>query len=173
VVNSEIMLKIINAFSELNMAQYLHLCRESIQQSGWEKYRHLSSEMQVQNAKDDLILFLSEDFFRQKNAFCAVWVVDDAYVSVLRIEPYRDGVLLHALESDPRLRRNGYAYDLICAVLSYLREEKLTSVYSHIHKWNYPSMCLHEKCGFEKISDSAVLLDGTITQNYCTMMTSV
>ena len=152
------------------MEQYLHLCRESIQQSGWEKYRHLSSKTQVQNAKDDLMAYLRDDFFRPQGTFCAAWVVGGIYMSVLRIEPYRDGVLLHALETDPRARRKGYAFDLVCAVLSYLKEKKYSVVYSHIHKWNISSMCLHEKCGFERISDSAVLLDGTVTQSYFTMM---
>ena len=164
------MLRIVEAYSELNMEQYLHLCRESIQQSGWEKYRHLSPKTQVQNAKDDLVGYLSGGFFWKKGAFCALWVEDDTYKSALRIEPYRDGVLLHALETDPRARRQGYAFNLVQGVLSYLRDKNQALVYSHIHKWNISSKCLHEKCGFEIIADSAVLLDETVTQSYYTMV---
>ena len=99
-----------------------------------------------------------------------MWVVDGSYKSALRIEPYRDGLLLHALETAPEARGQGCAYALIGATMEYLQSLNFKTVYSHIDKRNKASLRLHEKCGFLPFSDSAVYLDGTVTQNSCTMI---
>lgn len=164
------MLKIAKSVSELNTAQFLAVYAESVRKKAQACYRDFSENQQIDWAEDDLLTYLREDFFRQRDAFCAMWLIDGIYISGLQIETYRDGVLLHALETAPDARRNGYAYELVTAVLEYLRQEKCVNVYSHIHKRNIPSLRLHEKCGFQKISDSAVYIDGTVTQNSYTMM---
>ena len=61
--------------------------------------------------------YLREDFFRQRDAFYAVWKVGGRYVSALRLEPYGDGWLLEALETAPAHRKQGYAKALVRAVL--------------------------------------------------------
>jgi L-amino acid N-acyltransferase YncA len=38
-------------------------------------------------------------------------------------------------------------------------------VYSHIERNNLASVRAHEKCGFKKITNFAVLLDGSVSQN--------
>ncbi len=163
------MIHVIKSISQLNIAQLLMVYEESNRKNGSEKYRNYSAERQLALAEDDLVDYLRNDFFRQSDAFCGVWVADGLYKSALRIESYLDGVLLHALETAPDARKMGYAYSLVSSVLEYLRQEGYGVVYSHIHKRNSPSIRLHEKCGFRKITDSAVLLDGTVTQNTCTM----
>lgn len=167
--NSRIMLKIAKNIYELNIAQFLSVYKESSRKNGKEFYRDLSESQQIFMAEDDLVVYM-RDFFQQKDSFCALWVVDGVYKSILRIEPYSDGVLLHALETAPDARRMGYGYHLIMTVLEYLQTEEYKKVYSHIEKRNKPSLILHEKCGFQKITDSATYIDGTVTQNSCTMM---
>ena len=164
------MLKIIKSISELNTEQFLSVLSVSIRKNGREFYGYLSEKQQVNLAEVDLLSYLRDDFFRQRNAFCAAWVVDGKYRSVLRMEPYRDGILLHGLETAPDARKMGYAFSLITEIAAYLRQYQYENVYSHISKQNLPSLRLHEKCGFQIISDSATYIDGTVTQNSYTML---
>lgn len=145
------MLKLIHSMADLNIEQLLEVCKEDV----------------INEA--EFISFLREDFFRQKDAFYALWVVDGQYKSALRIEPYSDGLLLEALCTTPCARRKGYGSALVLQVLQYLGLSRYKVVYSHISKKNKPSLELHIKCGFQLFSDSAKYIDGTVTQNSCTM----
>lgn len=107
--------------------------------------------------------YLSREFFRVRGALCCLWMVDGIYVSLLRLEPWRDGLLLTGLETLPEKRNCGYAGDLLTAVQAYLKAQGAVRLYSHIDKRNGVSIHVHEKCGFCKIADTATLLDGTIT----------
>ena len=59
----------------------------------------------------------------------------------------------------PEHRRKGYARMLVTAALEALKMEK---VYVHIVRDNIPSVALHQACGFHKILDHAVYLDGSV-----------
>ena len=107
--------------------------------------------------------FLRCDFFRKPGAMVCLWLEGDEVVCALRLEPWKDGFLLAALQTAPTCRRCGYARSLLRAVQRYVREQECTKLYSHIHHRNMASIRLHAQCGFQKISDTAALLDGTIT----------
>ena len=149
------MLIIVNSFSQLNIPQFLAVYAQS---TGCVPHKEAA-----------FLSYLQEDFFRQKGAFYALWEVEGVYRSALRLEPYRDGLLLQALETKPDDRRNGFSYALLSCALEHLRSEGYTGVYSHVAKNNRASLALHKKCGFVQFSESARLLDGTVTQNACTM----
>ncbi len=117
----------------------------------------------------DFLDYLREDFFRQEGAFYAIWSVDDVYKSAVRLEPYRDGLLLYSLETAPNSRREGCAYSLLSQLMQLLRNCDCKAVYSHVNKRNKPSLSLHDKCGFKVISDTATYIDGTVTQNSFTL----
>ena len=53
--------------------------------------------------------YLREVLFTIKDAFYAVWIERNQYIAVLHVEPYRDGMLLEALETSQKNRRQGYA----------------------------------------------------------------
>ena len=163
------MLKIVKSVNELNIEQFFAVYRDSIRNIGHDFYCNFHENQQVKLAEEDLLAYLRDDFFRHMDAFIAIWVVDGVYKSVLRIEPYRHGVLLHALETAPDARKMGYAFSLVSAVLEYLKQAECVAVFSHVNKRNHPSLHLHKKCGVRKSTDFAVLLDGTVTQNTCTM----
>ena len=148
------MLKIIKSMSELQEEQLLSV--------------YSGSNI---NAKEEhsLLDYLREDFFRQKDACCCIWTEDNAYKSALRLEPYHDGLLLQALETAPNARKKGYGFSLVKAVLERCDGTGHRCVYSHVDKRNRASLNLHRKCGFQKLSDSAVLLDGTVTANCYTL----
>ena len=118
-------------------------------------------------AEQDFYQYLREVFFPTPGARYFVWVEEGAYVSALRLEPYGDGWLLEALETAPNHRRKGYGRRLVESVIALSEYER---VYSHIHRKNEPSLRLHEACGFRKVLDHGVYIDGSVnrhTVTYC------
>ena len=117
-------------------------------------------------AEREFFDYLREDFFRQKDAFYAVWQVAGQYVSALRLEPYGDGWLLEALETAPNHRKQGYAKALMAEVLDMMGE---MVVYSHVSKRNESSLRTHYACGFQKHLDHVVYLDGSVSNRAVTL----
>jgi len=155
--------------AELDAGQLMQVYRQSNLKNAKRRYRECPEEMALCREEADFLSYLREDFFQIRGAFYGVWIVDGSYIGALRLEPYRDGLLLEALETAPHARRQGYGNALITAVAEHLQQTGCITVYSHIHKGNKPSLGLHKKCGFKLISDTATLLDGTCTNKYCTM----
>ena len=145
------MLKLVSSMDKLNTQQYFAVYRQSNRDSG---------------AEERMLSYLREDFFSIRGAVCALWEVEGRYVSALRLEPYKDGYLITAVETAPQDRRKGYAKALLQAVINHFGGP----VYSHIEKSNKPSLNLHQTCEFTLCADSAVLLDGTVTSRYCTVV---
>lgn len=104
-------------------------------------------------------------FFNVRGAVYAVWEITGDYVCALRVEPYRDGVIIAGLHTRSDMRGMGHASALLSCVLEHLQQKK---VYSHIAKSNKPSIFVHQKCGFKQVADFAVFLDGTVSHNYVT-----
>lgn len=105
------------------------------------------------------------DYFSMGIGGYAVMQVGEDYVSVARYEPYAEGFLISCLQTEEGFRRRGYAECLIRGV----REELSKPLYSHVEKRNHASIQLHNKCGFRLLSDTARLLDGTVTSRYVTL----
>ena len=110
--------------------------------------------------------YLREDFFRQPDAFYAVWVEQGKYVSALRLEPYKDGWLLEALETVPDHRKRGCAKELMGSVLEMMGQ---SVIYSHVSKRNEASLRTHYACGFCKHLDHVVYLDGSVSHRGITL----
>ncbi|MBE6924152.1 MAG: GNAT family N-acetyltransferase [Ruminococcaceae bacterium] len=121
--------------------------------------------------------YLSQCFFTVKGSVYCLWQVEGHYRSALRLEPYQDGLLLTGLETAPQWRRRGYAKGLMGAVLQWLGGDSHRKIYSHIRFDNKPSLAVHQRCGFRRIMDYAVLLDGTVSSQIgtflCTLGASV
>jgi len=116
--------------------------------------------------EQDFYQYLRDCFFAISAAVYAVWVEEGKYISALRLEPYKDGLLLEALETAPKYRRKGYAQKLMEAVLAEFSGQK---IYSHVRKDNLASLAVHEKCGFRKISDFAAYIDGSVDDRAITL----
>lgn len=110
--------------------------------------------------------YLREVFFRQRDAFYAVWVEQGKYVSALRLEPYKDGWLLEALETAPDHRKRGCAKALMGSVLEMMGQ---SVIYSHVSKRNEASLRTHYACGFVKHLDHVVYLDGSVSHRGITL----
>lgn len=154
------MLQIITSPAKLDFGQIMQVYQQSIQISGKENYPHMDENPQILEAEQDFYLYL-KTFLRERENVCAVWLLEGKYVSALRVEPYRDGVLIAGLETAPAFRGKGCAKELLSATLGYLKEKQCNKIYSHIHKDNVPSIRTHLACGFVRVADHCVYIDGS------------
>ncbi len=159
------MLMAARKLSELNFGSLMEVYSEGNLENGADRWPEEPAPRQLQLAEEGFRDYLRDDFFRIPGAVYYVWQVEGAYVSALRLEPYKDGVLLEALETRPGDRRRGYAGALIRCVQAVTPGK----IYSHVHKKNLPSLAVHEKCGFRRISEVAAYVDGSVNNRACTM----
>ena len=164
------MLKIVKSMSQLDISKLMYVYSEGNTQNGAELYPHLSIEAQIREAELDFYRYLNDVFFRIADAFYAVLESDYRYLAALRLEPYRDGWLLCALETAPGERKKGYATELINSVKKYLIVKGDFKIYSHVSKRNLASLSVHRKCGFKTLLDYAVYLDGSVLHNSYTLI---
>lgn len=160
------MLILAKNMAQLHFGRLMEVYTEGNRENGSDLYGDLPPEQALLQAEQDFYQYLKEAFFPADGAVYAIWEVEGHYVSALRLEPYRDGLLLEALETAPHARRRGYAQKLILAVLDRYPG---TRIYSHVHKRNIPSLAVHEKCGFRRISEQAVYIDGSVNSRACTL----
>lgn len=158
------MLIITNRITDLKYEQLMYVYGQSNLERGAKHYgRHKPSEQKFL-AEQDLYAYLS-DVMNDGLATVAVWEIGGVYVSALRLEQYRDGLLLTSLETACSARGKGYAGMLVRNVLD-VQDGQM--IYSHIYKENTVSIHIHEKCGFRRIEDTAVLLDGSVSHDHFT-----
>ncbi len=105
------------------------------------------------------------DFLKSENCFYAVWVVNDQYISALRMEPFQDGLLLEGLVTDIHHRNQGFAKSLVTEALSYAVSMGYERVYSHVQRKNTSSIHVHLACRFRQIHEYAVLIDDSVNRD--------
>lgn len=162
------MLRIIRSVRELDFSKLMDVYIEGNLENGAEFYPQLSPCEQLLQAEQDFRAYL-RDYFHTPGAVYAVWEEKGRYISALRLEPYLDGLLLEALETVPECRRQGYGKKLILAALEAVGRDKPSPVYSHVHKRNYASLEIHKACGFSRIAEHAVYIDGSVSDRSCTL----
>ena len=163
------MLKTVYRLRDLNFSGLMTLYAEGNAENASEFYPQLEQARGILEAENDFYGYLQAVLFRTRGAVYAIWEENSVYISALRLEPYRDGFLLEALETHPDYRRMGYAGKLIREVLRWLAEQGSGPVYAHIHKGNNASLRTHLSCGFERISEQATYIDGSVTDRSCTV----
>ena len=160
------MLILARTIRDLNFSKLMDVYIEGNMENADEFWPELSEGQKLLRAEQEFYQYLTEVFFRTPEAVYAVWEEEGKYICALRLEPYCDGLLLEALETAPAYRRRGYAEKLILAAIAHFAGKKL---YSHVSKRNAPSLCVHEKCGFRRILEYAVYIDGSVNQRSCTL----
>lgn len=163
------MLKICQSLHTLYFGKLMQVYAESNSENAREFYPDEEPNIAILKVEQSFYQYLKEDFFTVQGACYAVWEQGSAYVCALRLEPYRDGLLLEALETAPSQRQKGYAAGLIKAVTELLKQYEITCIYSHVNKKNLPSLKTHLSCGFERVLEYAVYIDGSVMQNSCTL----
>ena len=167
------MLEMYTRLRDLDFSMLMDLYAEGNEENAKDLYPNESLQSGILMAQQDFYRYLADDFFRQEGAVYCVWRVDGIYVSALRLEPYRDGLLLEALETHPLYRRKGYAAELVGTVISELTANSPTRVYSHVSKGNVASLKTHHKCGFVRVAEHAAYIDGSVSQSACTLCLQV
>lgn len=160
------MLIIAKKMRDLAFGQLMEIYIEGNLEKGQELAPEETEARQIALGEQEFYQYLKQVFFRTLGAVYAVWEENGKYVSALRLEPYRDGLLLEALETAPEERRKGYATALIRAALAQTGDAK---IYSHVAKWNTASLKTHEACGFQRILDHAIYADGSVNQRSVTL----
>lgn len=164
------MLKLYHNLHSIDFSKLMELYAQGNAENARDCYPHEELLVGIRKAELDFYQYLREVFFCVEGSVYAVWEEDGIYLSALRLEPYRDGLLLEALETHLQHRRQGYGRELITSVLDQLRLQGVQKVYSHVNKRNSPSINCHLACGFERIAEQATYIDGSVTNRSCTMV---
>lgn len=162
------MLKICRGIGQLDFRQLMDVYEETNRLTGKREYPKKPENLQILFAEQDFYSYL-ELFFGDPKARYAVWVTDGVYMAALRLEQYRDGLLITALEVPVEARRKGVATHFLEAVKTYCKENATGPLYSHVDKKNLPSLRVHNKCGFSVIAEEAAFLDGSIHKDHVTL----
>lgn len=160
------MLLVFYKLKDLSFSQLMMVYEEGNRENAEEFWPDMEEGQRMIRAEQEFYQYLREVFFPTEHARYYVWEEKGNYVCALRLEPYRDGMLLEALETHPGYRRMGYAARLIRAVQEVCPDSK---IYSHVSKRNVASLKTHEKCGFRRIAENAVYADGSVTGRSCTL----
>lgn len=167
------MLKIIRMPNQLNIDQLIQVYSESIGDRMRDLHRDYSTNERRLLAESEFNTFWKCEFFKEEGALCAVWIEEDRYISVLRLQAYADGLLLTGMETAPEYRNKGAAKNLLCSVKEYLKKSGNVNIYSHISKRNLPSIHVHYFCGFTRLREGATFLDGSVSWSYDTYILKI
>lgn len=160
------MLIVAKNMKDLSFGKLMEVYCEGNLENGQENWPDEPEGRQIALAEQDFYNYLQQIFFKTVGASYLIWEERGQYTCALRLEPYRDGLLLEALETLPAMRQKGYAAKLMLEALLFAED---VPVYSHVSKRNIPSLRTHEKCGFERILDYAVYADGSVNDKACTL----
>ena len=160
------MLVVAKSLREIAFGKLMDVYQEGNLENGADRWPDEPEGRQIALAEEDFYNYLQQVFFKTAGAVYLVWEEKGIYVSALRLEAYRDGLLLTALETHPQMRRRGYGQRLVAAALEYGEQ---MPVYSHVNRKNTASLRTHEKCGFKKLLDYAVYADGSVNDRCCTL----
>ena len=159
------MLHLAATMHQLDFGKLMAVYEEGNRENGRMLFPDLSENLQLLQAEQSFYQYLTESFFPLPGAVYAIWTENGCYLSALRLEPYKDGLLLEGLETAPAFRKQGYATRLIQAVQQKLPEK----IYAHVHKRNKASLAVHQKCGFQVLYDYARYIDGSVASNAYTL----
>lgn len=164
------MLLTAHALRDISFGKLMEVYLEGNQENGAELAPDEPVDRQIMQAEQAFYAYLNDSFFRTPGALYEIWPENGKYISALRLEPYRDGLLLEALETRPDSRRQGYAYSLLSEVLKGNDISQYGRVYSHVRKSNTASLRTHQKAGFRIESDYAHYIDGSINRKCFTLV---
>lgn len=163
------MLKIARSMSQLPFSQIKTVYEQSIIEAARREYPEADDGLL--QAEMDLYDYLRNVFFKTPGAYICQWEDAGRIVSVLRLEPYRDGLLVTGLETAPSFRGKGFASRLLLESVAQVGDN--TPVYAHIRRANKASAAAHRKCGFEILANYSAFLDGSTSTSYDTYALNV
>lgn len=163
------MLVIANRLRDISFGVLMEVYTQANREHGLTLAPGEPEARQIALSEEDFYSYLRDCFFTRPGAQYCIWEENGRYVSALRLESYRDGLLLEALETAPDQRGRGYATRLIQAVQQMLRQQGAVRIYSHVSKKNKQSLKTHFRCGFEVYLDCASYIDGSVNDRAYTL----
>lgn len=163
------MLVVVNRLKDLSFSDLMEVYLDANRERGLTLAPEEPEARRIALAEQDFYCYLRDCFFSRPEARYCIWEENKRYVSALRLEAYRDGLLLEALETVPNQRRRGYAGRLIQSVQRLLEQQGTVLLYSHVDKRNKPSLKTHFRCGFEAYLDCASYIDGSVNDRAYTL----
>lgn len=152
--------------SQMRFGELMCVYEEGNVENALDRYAGMDKNAAVLQVEQDFYNYLDEVFFLTEHARYFVLSENGKYISALRVEPYEDGMLLAALETRPGFRRRGFAKKLVRLVAEHIEKP----IYSHVLKDNMPSILTHYACGFERVLENAHFIDGTVSEECCTLL---
>ena len=159
------MVRFAYSMNDLSFGKLMTVYEESNLNNVNMLYPHMDKNAAIHVVEQAFYAYLKDVFFKTKGACCAVLEENDQYCSIVRTEPYLDGVILTGLETAPKFRRMGYATRLYTELLKALPK----AVYVHVCKDNHASLLLHKKFGFSIVDRYALYLDGSRSEDAYTL----
>ena len=89
---------------DISFSSLMTVYEEGNRENAAEFWPHLEERERMIQAEQEFYQYLKQIFFPTENARYCILVEQGSYVSALRLEPYRDGLLLEALETAPDQR---------------------------------------------------------------------
>lgn len=143
------MLRMFDRLEDMDFDSLMKVYREGNLENGKYFYPLESEDRQLALAECDFRKYLNNDFFSKPDACYWIWEESGTYISALRLESVRQGMLLEALETDPDCRCRGYAKKLLKTVLRALPQGRM--IYSVVANDNIASLRTHRSCGFSTV----------------------
>lgn len=156
------MLTIIRKMSEIPFGALMEVYETSNREQARENWPFLPEMEGLYRAEMEFYQYLRHDFFTMGDSFYALWEHGGKPVSAVRFERWRDGWLLEGLETRSDCRGRGFATRLLEASLPE------GTVYAHVARDNAASIRVHEKCGFSRCQDLA-LVNGSFDNRFVTL----
>lgn len=160
------MLKILQTMNKVSFSELKNVYSQSIAKDGDFRYPYLATNNRLLEAEQDFYSYL-KIFYQIPGAYLGIWLVNDRYMSAVRIEPYYDGMLISGLETAPDHHKKGYATALLSAVTN---DNPCVRFYSHVSKENVASLAVHNKAGFTVLADYARYIDGSVDYKSYTLV---
>ena len=88
------MLHLARNLTQLRFGSLMEIYEEANREHGQMLWPDEPEMRQIQLSEQDFCRYLNGGFFRTPGAVYAVWEAGGQYVSALRLEPYRDGLLM-------------------------------------------------------------------------------
>ena len=159
------MLKIVSKMGQLPFGALMEIYAQSNGEMARGQWPRLGAAEALQRAEMEFYQYLRHDFFTMGDSFYALWEEGGKPVAAARLERWRDGWLLEGLETHPDHRGKGYASGVLQGVLDRVH----LPVYVHVAKGNRVSLHIHEKCGFIRHRDTA-LVNGDYDGRFVTLV---
>ena len=150
------MLLVITNYEEIDGRKLMDIYKESnLDNTDYFYPAEKNKDIAVKNVEDGFLDYLQNEFFIQNGSIYWVYEVDGMWVSALRTNLIKPGLLyIEAFETRPDQRKKGYASKLLASIVQVLKQIGPFKLCSCVNKKNEESLNVHLKFGFKKVAEN-------------------